>query len=229
MGKHDLSERANRFWLRVTEGMQLSQLWDAVSNRRQVRLPPILQRGRFHARGRCAPGRHFFSVAQPILLGDYLEAHPARRVLLLIAFVLVFLPAASGPFQTKSETVKVFALDFHFYGGLLMFASLHSGGRRSSRNEARSPDRKRDPTWLLPANPPQIPGLEIAFTTRPANTVAGDYYDVFARPNEGQETDTSYRNCRRRRQKHPRRYADGDLSGEPEDPQQHPQLVDRSW
>ncbi len=27
-----------------------------------------------------------------------------------------------------------------------------------------------------------VPGLEIAFATRPANTVAGDYYDVFARP-----------------------------------------------
>jgi sigma-B regulation protein RsbU (phosphoserine phosphatase) len=36
--------------------------------------------------------------------------------------------------------------------------------------------------WLLPPGPPQVPGLEIAFTTRPANTVAGDYYDVFPRP-----------------------------------------------
>jgi len=34
---------------------------------------------------------------------------------------------------------------------------------------------------LLPVNPPPVPGLEIAFATRPANTVAGDYYDVFAR------------------------------------------------
>jgi len=36
-------------------------------------------------------------------------------------------------------------------------------------------------TWLLPASPPPVPGLEIAFATRPANTVAGDYYDVFPR------------------------------------------------
>jgi phosphoserine phosphatase RsbU/P len=36
-------------------------------------------------------------------------------------------------------------------------------------------------TWLLPAKPPSIPGLEIAFATRPANTVAGDYYDAFPR------------------------------------------------
>jgi sigma-B regulation protein RsbU (phosphoserine phosphatase) len=45
-------------------------------------------------------------------------------------------------------------------------------------------------TWLLPAEPPQVPGLEIAFATRPANTVAGDYYDVFARscPSSGHTT-----------------------------------------
>jgi sigma-B regulation protein RsbU (phosphoserine phosphatase) len=37
-------------------------------------------------------------------------------------------------------------------------------------------------TWLLPGAPPQIPGISIAYATRPANTVAGDYYDVFPRP-----------------------------------------------
>jgi sigma-B regulation protein RsbU (phosphoserine phosphatase) len=37
-------------------------------------------------------------------------------------------------------------------------------------------------TWLLPGAPPQIPGIAVAYTTRPANTVAGDYYDVFPRP-----------------------------------------------
>src|SRR5262249_52096370 len=30
---------------------------------------------------------------------------------------------------------------------------------------------------------PKVEGVDIAFTTRPANTVAGDYYDVFFRPN----------------------------------------------
>ncbi len=38
------------------------------------------------------------------------------------------------------------------------------------------------PTWLLPGVPPLIPGLTNAYATRPANTVAGDYYDVFPRP-----------------------------------------------
>src|SRR4029077_7475715 len=36
--------------------------------------------------------------------------------------------------------------------------------------------------WLLPATPPPVPGLTIAFAARAANTVAGDFYDVFSRP-----------------------------------------------
>ena len=36
--------------------------------------------------------------------------------------------------------------------------------------------------WLVPDHPPIISGLDIAFATRPQNTVAGDYYDAFLRP-----------------------------------------------
>jgi sigma-B regulation protein RsbU (phosphoserine phosphatase) len=36
--------------------------------------------------------------------------------------------------------------------------------------------------WLVPARPPIIAGVDIAFATRPQNTVAGDYYDAFLRP-----------------------------------------------
>jgi len=34
-------------------------------------------------------------------------------------------------------------------------------------------------TWLVPSQPPAIPGAEVAFWTRPQNSVAGDYYDAF--------------------------------------------------
>jgi sigma-B regulation protein RsbU (phosphoserine phosphatase) len=44
--------------------------------------------------------------------------------------------------------------------------------------------------WLLPAAPPAVPGLEIAFFTKPANTVAGDYYDVFPRSGAGTQDST---------------------------------------
>jgi sigma-B regulation protein RsbU (phosphoserine phosphatase) len=42
-------------------------------------------------------------------------------------------------------------------------------------------------SWLLPGAPLQIPGYGIAYATRPANTVAGDYYDVILRPGASPE------------------------------------------
>jgi phosphoserine phosphatase RsbU/P len=35
--------------------------------------------------------------------------------------------------------------------------------------------------WLVPNQAPQIPHFDMAFATRPQNTVAGDYYDAFLR------------------------------------------------
>ena len=76
--------------------------------------------------------------------------------------------------------------------------------------------------WLLPPSPPQVPGLEIAFATRPANTVAGDYYDVFPRPSSGSRSgDVPDRHRRCSRQEHSRSHVDGDLPGQPEDARQH--------
>jgi sigma-B regulation protein RsbU (phosphoserine phosphatase) len=39
--------------------------------------------------------------------------------------------------------------------------------------------------WLVPESPPSVDGIDIAFATRPANTVAGDYYDAFHRDPAG--------------------------------------------
>ena len=181
-GKQSFSDRANRFWLRVTEGMQLSQLWnqfrtDAQSSYRlySKEVDPTRAAG-------VRPIEHFLRVSGQFFWAIIEKLTPARRVLLLIALVLVILPGGEWTWQTKSETVKVVGLDFHFYGGMLMFVLLilEVADRVVMKRDLQI--AKEIQTWLLPANPPQIPGLEVAFTTRPANTVAGDYYDVFARP-----------------------------------------------
>src|SRR5208283_5387302 len=76
----------------------------------------------------------------------------------------------------------VVELDFHFWGGLLLFLllMLEIADRVVMKRDLQI--AKEIQTWLLPGSPPQVAGLDIAFTTRPANTVAGDYYDVFPRP-----------------------------------------------
>jgi phosphoserine phosphatase RsbU/P len=190
MGKHDLSERANRFWLRVTEGMELSQLWsqfrtDAHSSYRLYsrEVDSTRVEGVHH-------GRHFLGVASQFFWAIVEKLTPARRVLLLVALVLVFVPGGEWTWHTRSGTVEVFGFDFHFYGGLLMFALLilEVADRVVMKRDLQI--AKEIQAWLLPECPPQVPGLEVAFTTRAANTVAGDYYDVFARPGDGSGSGT---------------------------------------
>jgi phosphoserine phosphatase RsbU/P len=73
-------------------------------------------------------------------------------------------------------------LDLRFFGGALIFIllMLEVADRVVMKRDL---EIARDiQKWLLPAIPPPVPGLTIAFATRAANTVAGDYYDVFPRP-----------------------------------------------
>ena len=101
-------------------------------------------------------------------------------MLLLFAFLLlIFTPELSW---TTKEGAHRIGFDLQFWGGLLMFVllMLEVADRVVMKRDLEI--AREIQTWLLPAHPPPVPGVEIAFSTRPANTVAGDYYDVFPRP-----------------------------------------------
>lgn len=180
--KPSFKKQAEMFWQRVTEGMALHQLWsqfrkDAQSSYRlySAEIDATRQAGVPHS-------THFFHLATQFFWAVIEKLTPARRVLLLIALVLIIFPGGEWTWKTSAHQVKVFALDFHFYGGLLMFAllMLETADRVVMKRDLQI--AKEIQAWLLPSAPPNVPGLEIAFATRPANTVAGDFYDVFARP-----------------------------------------------
>src|SRR5271167_2154000 len=183
-------QRLEKFWQRVTDGMKLNELWNQF--RADARSSYQLYSHEVDSTWTPGVGRgkHFFNVASQFFWAIVEKLTPARRVLLLIALVLVFLPSGEATWQSSGGEVKILAFDGHFWGALLMLALL-------VLEVADRVVRKRDlqiakeiQTWLLPANPPQVPGLEIAFATRPANTVAGDYYDVFPRPSSDSSGDT---------------------------------------
>jgi len=182
--KPAFKQQVEQFWQRVTEGMELSQLWsqfrrDAQSSYRLY--SQEVDRTRVEGVSRS---EHFFRVAGLFFWAIIEKLTPARRVLLLVALVLIVIPGGEWTWTTQSHEVKVFALDFHFYGGLLMLALLilEVADRVVMKRDLQI--AKEIQAWLLPSQPPNVPGLEIAFTTLPANTVAGDYYDVFARPSD---------------------------------------------
>ncbi len=174
--------RLEKFWQRVTDGMRLNELWkqfqaDARSSYRlyshevdSTRTPGV---------GR---GKHFFSIASQFFWAIIEKLTPARRVLLLIALVLMFGPSGEASWQNSNGEIKILTFDSHFWGALLLLllVVLEVADRVVMKRDLQI--AKEIQAWLLPANPPPVPGLEIAFATRPANTVAGDYYDVFPRP-----------------------------------------------
>jgi len=182
--------RLERFWQRVSDGMQLNEMW------RQFRADA---RSSYQLYSRevdstWTPGvgraRHFFHLAGQFFWAIILKLTPARRVLLLVALVFMFGPSGEASWQSSEGGVKILAFDSHFWGALLMLMLLvlEVSDRVVMKRDLQI--AKEIQAWLLPANPPQVPGLEIAFTTRPANTVAGDYYDVFPRPQSNSSTGT---------------------------------------
>jgi hypothetical protein len=173
--------KAKRFWQRVTEGMELNQLWrqfrkDAHSSYRLY----SQEVDRTRTAG-VSHSNHFLRILTQFFWAIIEKLTPARRVLLLIALVLLFLPGGEWDINTKTYHISITSLDFHFYGGLLMFVLLilEIADRVVMKRDLQI--AKEIQAWLLPSEPPDVPGLEIAFATRPANTVAGDYYDIFAR------------------------------------------------
>src|SRR5271165_1444568 len=174
-------ERVDRFWKRVTEGMAIGELWrqfltDARSSYRLYSKDVDAERS-----VGVSKAKHFIRLVGQFFWAVMEKLTPARRVLLLVALVLMFGTSGQVSWQSSNGEMKFLAFDSHFWGALLMFVLLvlEVGDRVVMKRDLQI--AKEIQTWLLPANPPSIPGLEIAFATRPANTVAGDYYDVFQR------------------------------------------------
>ncbi|MFZ0136568.1 MAG: PP2C family protein-serine/threonine phosphatase [Candidatus Sulfotelmatobacter sp.] len=180
-----LGVRLRRFWQRVTEGMELSQLWSQFET--EARASYRLYSRDVAAKtpeGLTRRGLHLH-VVKEFFWAVLEKLSPARRVLLLAALIMLVFPTSDISY--RGNGVHVVELDFHFWGGLLLFGLLilEIADRVVMKRDLQI--AREIQTWLLPGAPPQIPGISIAYITRPANTVAGDYYDVFPRPGKTNE------------------------------------------
>jgi len=182
-----LGVRMHRFWQRVTEGLELSQLWSQFEN--EARASYRLYSRDVAAKtpeGLTRRGHHLH-VVKEFFWAVLEKLSPARRVLLLAAMVMLVIPSSGFSYEGSGHEVHVVELDFHFWGGLLLFLllMLEIADRVVMKRDLQI--AREIQTWLLPGAPPQIPGISLAYLTRPANTVAGDYYDVFPRPGKSSE------------------------------------------
>jgi phosphoserine phosphatase RsbU/P len=178
--KTGLGARLQQFWRRVTEGLELHQLWaqfqsDARASYHLYSRDIELARPQGVHRG-----QHFWNVVRQFFWAILNQLSPARRVLLLLALVLMLF-AGEVAWHDRSGGFSVFYFDLRFLGGLLLLLLLvlEVGDRVVMKRDLQI--AREIQMWLVPGSPPQVPGVEVAFATRPANTVAGDFYDVFPR------------------------------------------------
>jgi len=179
--------RLQQFWRRVTEGLEISQLWSQFENEARASYRLYFKDVAAKTPEGLTTRGHHLHVIKEFFWAVFEKLSPARRVLLLAALIMLCIPHSGFNFEGSGGKVYSVEFDLHFWGGLLLLVLLilEIGDRVVMKRDLQI--AREIQTWLLPGTPPQIPGLAIAYSTRPANTVAGDYYDVFPRPGRTNE------------------------------------------
>ncbi|HWR13695.1 MAG TPA: PP2C family protein-serine/threonine phosphatase [Terriglobales bacterium] len=179
--RKDLFQRVRGFWHRVTEGLELQQLWSQFQT--EARTGYRLYSKEVDARRPdVIPRNNWWYTAREFFWAILMKLSPAKRVLLLIGLLLLIVPVVQvntdGGVSGSNEGIRVI-------GGLiiLMILILETADRVTMKRDLEI--AREIQHWLVPDTPPDVPGLDIAFFTRPANTVAGDYYDVVPRSESG--------------------------------------------
>src|SRR5437660_10420173 len=166
VSKEDLGGRFQQFWQHVTDGLELNQLWtqfqaDARASYR------LYSREVDSTRVQGVPkGHHWFDIAKQFFWAILEKLSPARRVLLLLAVVLIIVnPQFIWHDQTGAN--QIMNLDFRRWGGLLMVVLLVLEVADRVVMTGDLDVAREIQMWLLLANPPHAPGIARPFAHRP--------------------------------------------------------------
>jgi serine phosphatase RsbU (regulator of sigma subunit) len=172
-------DRVTTFWERVTDGLELHQLWGQFKSEARASYRLYSADVDWHdidGKSKGKIGRYFrsgWALFQAMLM----KLSPARRVLLLLAIVLLL-------FQPSLRFGRARQAEIHLEGVgvaiLFVLLAIELADRVTMKRDLEIAREIQE--WLVPEHPPEVPGLDIAFATRPQNTVAGDYFDAFVRP-----------------------------------------------
>jgi hypothetical protein len=175
------------FWRRVSEGLEVSQLWSQFESEARASYRLYSKDVAAKTPEGLTPRGHHLHVIKEFFWAVFEKLSPARRVLLLVALLLVIIPHVGFQYAGEGGKLHMEEFDLHVWGALILLGLLilEIGDRVVMKRDLQI--AREIQTWLLPGAPPQIPGLAITYATRPANTVAGDYYDVFPRPGRTSE------------------------------------------
>jgi phosphoserine phosphatase RsbU/P len=176
------------FWQRVTEGITLHALWSQFVSEARAGYDFYTRDVDWEVLRTQSRVRRFARICRVLFWAMMMKLSPARRVVLLVALVCGVLALTSARVETGPGKF-VIALPENgemvliSLGGLLILLALELSDRVTMKRDLEI--AREIQQWLLPDAPPHVAGLDIAFTSRPANTVGGDFYDAFLRDSGG--------------------------------------------
>ena len=166
-------------WRRLTAGLEIEELWAQFKTEAEESSRLFKQDVERRSGNREQSWKQPFKILGALFWSVLKKLSPARRLFLLLTICLAFLSIIGFHFLFLTREIE-FVLAFV---GLLILLVLVIGDHVSMKRDieiAREIQR-----WLVPRRAPDVPGVDIAFATRPAKTIGGDYYDAFRRAIDG--------------------------------------------
>jgi phosphoserine phosphatase RsbU/P len=176
--------RLRDFWQRVSEGRQVDELWSQFAADARATYGFYKKDVDWEEANKKSGLRRVMHIARQFFWALLLKLAPARRVLLLLALAFLIGSASAGRDGHSG------GWDRYLFFGILILLLLLALELADKVIMKRDLEIAREiQSWLVPSQPPEVPGGDIAFFTRPQNSVAGDYYDAFytnpEKPNGG--------------------------------------------
>src|SRR6266704_833482 len=119
-----LGVRLHNFWRRVSEGLEVSQLWSQFES--EARTSYRLYSRDVEAKtpeGLTTRGRRLH-VVKEFFWAVFEKLSPARRVLLLLALILLVIPHGGFEYDGKGGEAYAVEFDLHFWAALLLLLVL---------------------------------------------------------------------------------------------------------
>ncbi len=162
-------DRVRNFWQqKISEGRQIDELWSQFTADARASYGFYMKEVDSEALRTDRGFNRWFRIAKTLFWSLLMKMTPARRVLLLVAFVMLVMSGLNA-FDVRFEIVAA--------GLFLLLLSLELADKVTMKRDLEI--AREIQTWLVPSQPPEVAGANIAFATRPQNSVAGDYYDAF--------------------------------------------------
>ena len=177
------ANRIRQFWQRVSEGRQLDDLWSQFAADARASYGFYGKDVDWEEIQKLPKWHRPFHVAKDIFWAMLMKMTPARRVLLLLALAMLLMSGFT--FQFGHDVQIQFKFELFAALIFLLLLSLELADKVTMKRDLEI--AREIQTWLVPSQAPDVAGADIAFATRPQNSVAGDYYDAFYPDPENRE------------------------------------------